>query len=73
MYTPPNVSKELLSVRLVVLSGTGYVNDFVKFSRRMNSLFKDSGLHIDIISSTSLSLSRLLFNNKEKQSISPLH
>ena len=33
----------------------------------MNSLFKDSGLHIDIISSTSLSLSRLLFNNKEKQ------
>ena len=67
VYTPPNVSKELLSVRLVVLSGTGYVNDFVKFSRRMNSLFKDSGLHIDIISSTSLSLSRLLFNNKEKQ------
>ena len=74
MYTPSklvdNVSNELLNVRLVVLSGTGYENDFSKFSRRMNFLFQNSGLHIDIVSSTSLSLSRLLFNNnnnKEKQ------
>ena len=56
-----------LNVRLVILSGTMYENDFIKFSRRMNSLFQDSGLHIDIVTSTSLSLSRLLFNNNEKQ------
>ena len=53
------------------MSGTWYENEFVKFSRRMNSLFQDSGLHIDIVISTSLSLGRLLFNNKEKQPSPP--
>ena len=62
-----NVSNKHLNVRLVILSGTLYEHDFIKFSRRMNSLFQDSGLQIDIVSSTSLSLSRLLFNNHQKQ------
>ena len=51
-------------------TGTFYEHDFVNFARRMNSLFSDSGLHIDIVKSTSISICRLLFNNNEK--VSPL-
>ena len=72
--TPSNIvengPKLHLNVRLVVLTGTFYEHDFVNFARRMNSLFSDSGLHIDIVKSTSISICRLLFNNNEK--VSPL-
>ena len=55
------------NVRLVVLAGNLYENEFVTFAKRMNSLFTiSSGLHIDIVKSTSVSIGRLLFNNHEK-------
>ena len=60
---PPN---KQLTVKLVVLSGTAYENEFSIFSKRMNSLVGNCGLHINIVKSTSLSISRLLFNNREK-------
>ena len=66
-----NAPNNPLSVKLVILSGTLYENDFINFARRMNSLFKDSGLCINVVNSTSLPLSRLLFNNNEKQPSAP--
>ena len=52
-------------VRLVVLAGTNYENNFSKFACRMNTLLQPCGIKIDIVKSTFPSLSRLLFNNND--------
>ena len=51
-----------ISVRLVILSGTGYENELCNFGRRMNSVLSASCLTIEIVRSTCPPLSRLLFN-----------
>ena len=52
------------NLRLVILSGTKYQNEFKKFAQQMNSLVKD--INIQIVMSTGPTLGRLLFNNNDK-------
>ena len=52
------------NIRLVVLSGTTYVDEFKKFAQRMNSLL--SNIQIQIVMSTGTTLGGLLFNNNNK-------
>ena len=52
-------------VRLVILAGTVYGQEFSKFASRMNNFLQPCGLKIDIIKCTFPSLSRLLFNNND--------
>ena len=58
------VSNNKENLRLVVLSGTTYHNEYKKFAERMNSLLTD--INIQIVMSTGPTLGRLLFNNNNK-------
>ena len=58
----PQMNNEL-SVRLVTLAGSSYVNKFIQFACRMNRILSDSNISIKIVQCTSASISRLLFNN----------
>ena len=49
------------NLRLIILTGTSYENEFKKFARQMNSLLND--FKIQIVMSTGPTLARLLFNN----------
>ena len=76
----PNLSRTLSNVemassqngslkyvmRLVVLAGTQYENEFDEFASRMNTLMSSSAMKVEIVKSTSLSLSQFLFNNCDK-------
>ena len=61
-----NNTNEFEIVRLVILAGTGYEVEFCNFAKRMNSIVQSSGIHIEIVKSTSMTLSQLLFNNNDK-------
>ena len=54
------------AVRLVVLTGTPYEQEFVQFAKRLNPIIEPNGMKIEIVSSTSLPIGRMLFNNNEK-------
>ena len=54
------------SIRLVILAGTTYEEDFSKFAKRMNIFLKPCNINIKIVKSTFPSLGRLLFNNNDK-------
>ena len=52
-----------IKVRLVILSGTAYQNELIDFGKRINSVLSPLCLlRVEIVWSTSLPLSRLLFN-----------
>ena len=55
----------LKNIRLVILAGTTYEEDFSKFAKRMNTMLKPCSLKIQIVKSTFPSLGRLLFNNND--------
>ena len=67
-YTPkqPSNNNEKEIVRLVILTGTYYENEFCKFAKRMNSLTETAGTKIEIVRSTNSSIGQLLFNNNGK-------
>ena len=50
-------------INLIVLAGTPYESEFCALAARLNPLLISSDMKVKIIKSTSLSLSRLLFNN----------
>ena len=54
------------AVRLVVLTGTPYEQDFVQFAKRLNPIIEPNGMKIEIVKSTSLPIGRMLFNNNDK-------
>ena len=56
-----------LCVRLVILSGTVYETELCNFARRMNNVLMSSELCVTVVKTTYLSLSRMLFNNNDKQ------
>lgn len=58
------LSNDKENLRLVILSGTTYQNEFKKFAQQMNPLLKD--IKIQIVMSTGPTLGRLLFNNNNK-------
>ena len=62
------LADDMNAVRLVVLSGTPYEHDFVEFAKRMNSVLNCKGIKIEIIKSTSVPVSRMLFNNNDNKS-----
>ena len=43
--------KPLFDIRLVILAGTAYENDFRNFANRMNNLMQPSGLSINAVKS----------------------
>ena len=51
-------------LRLVILSGVVYENEFKQFAQRMNSLLTE--IKVQIVMSTGPTLGRLLFNNTNK-------
>ena len=59
------VSNNKENLRLVVLSGTTYHNEYKKFAKRMNSLLTD--INIQIVMSTGPTLARLFNNNNKVQ------
>ena len=55
-----------IKVRLVILSGTEYQNDLYDFGKRMNFVLASTCLlRVEIVWSTSVPLSRLLFNSND--------
>ena len=56
------ISEQPQIARLVVLSGTPYEKEFSNFASKMNALI-GSRIKIEIVKSTAMSISRLLFNN----------
>ena len=58
-------SNDKEELRLVILSGTTYEDEFKQFAKRMNSLLKDV-IKVQIVMSTGPTLGRLLFNNTNK-------
>ena len=52
-----------LSVRLVTLAGSSYVNKFNVFVSRMNSILTNTNIRIELVKCTSAKLSQMLFNN----------
>ena len=50
------------NLRLIIMTGTSYENEYKKFAKQMNSLIKD--FKIQIVMSTGPTLARLLFNNR---------
>ena len=58
----PKVNNDLC-VRLVTLAGSLYVNKFIDFASRMNTILSNSNIRINIVQCTSSSISRMLFNN----------
>ena len=65
--SPPEENNYI--VRLVTLAGTTYANEFSQFAYRMNTILVNTGIHIQVVNCTFLSLSRLLFNNNDQVSI----
>ena len=57
--------ENLLVVRLIVLAGTVYEEEFNRFANRLNIHLKSCGMKIVIVKSTFPSLSRMLFNNND--------
>ena len=58
-----------ISIRLVMLAGTSYQKEFIKFAKQMNSYLLSSPFKIDIVRSTAPTIGQLLFNNNNKSSI----
>ena len=58
------LSDDKENLRLVILSGTKYENEFKTFGRRINSLLTD--IKVQVVKSTGPTLGRLLFNNNNK-------
>ena len=58
---------EKINIRLVVLSGTGYENEFKEFAKRMNTHLSSSPLKIEIVNSTGSTLGQYLFNNNNNR------
>ena len=65
----PSKDSDTMNIRLIALAGTAYEHEFSKFANRLNGLFSTSGIHIEIVKSTSSSISQLLFNNRDKSDI----
>ena len=62
----------LLCVRLIVLAGTVYEEEFTNFAKRLNVHLKPCGMKIVVVKSTSPSISRILFNNNDNSRESKL-
>ena len=62
----PDINQSKHTARLVILSGTSYEYEIINFVSRMNDLSREANIKIEVVKSTGLSISRLLFNNCEK-------
>ena len=66
---PVTDKNDPLRIRLVSLSGTTYEKELNNFAWRMNSLLDSSGLGIEIVKSTYLTLGQILFNNNDHEQV----
>ena len=66
---PVTDKNDPLRIRLVSLSGTTYEKELSDFAWRMNSLLDSSGLGIEIVKSTYLTLGQILFNNNDHEQV----
>ena len=57
---------EKVNVRLVILSGTSYQNEFTKFAKHINSSLSSTNLKIEIVKGTAPTIGQYLFNNNNK-------
>ena len=57
-----------ISIRLVVLTGTPYEQNYINFAKRMNLILSSQKLKIEVVRSTSPAVGQLLFNNNNKSS-----
>ena len=58
-----------ICIRLVVLTGTPYEQNYINFAKRMNLILASQKLKIEVVRSTSPTVGQLLFNNNNKSSI----
>ena len=65
-----NVSRDhkIDIIRLVILSGTSYEKEFMKFAKQMNSTLSSSNCKVEIVKSTAPTIGQYLFNNNNNSS-----
>ena len=64
-----NVSRDhKIDMRLVILSGTSYEKEFMKFAKQMNSTRSSSNFKVEIVKSTAPTIGQYLFNNNNNNS-----
>ena len=65
----PKKLNDPLCVKLITLCGTTNEKQLSNFSKRMNGVLSSSGMSIDIVKTTSLTLGQFLFNNNDKECV----
>ena len=65
----PVVNNDKHKIRLVVLSGTNYEQEFSRFVSRINEVLNQYKIGIDLVKTNYLSIGRLLFNNCDQKPI----